>query len=90
MTAEVPLTIDYMGDQLNATPMLEIITDGPYVPLAASGLRELEAQWSDNERKDFQDSPDDAENTRSSEEYINDLEMEFHERALFAKSTRLL
>ncbi|GKA27327.1 hypothetical protein Tco_0713495 [Tanacetum coccineum] len=35
---------------------------------------------------DFQDSPDDEEDTRSSQEYMNDLEMEFHERALLAKS----
>ncbi|GKC00814.1 hypothetical protein Tco_0986950 [Tanacetum coccineum] len=34
----------------------------------------------------FQDSLDDEEDTRSSQEYINDLEMEFHERALLAKS----
>ncbi|GJV53345.1 hypothetical protein Tco_1449086 [Tanacetum coccineum] len=38
--------------------------------------------------QDFQDSPYDEEDTRSSEEYMNDLEMEFHERALLAKSTR--
>ncbi|GJV37693.1 hypothetical protein Tco_1410170 [Tanacetum coccineum] len=31
-------------------------------------------------------SPDDEEDTRSSQEYMNDLEMEFHERALLAKS----
>ncbi|GKA99280.1 hypothetical protein Tco_0827217 [Tanacetum coccineum] len=32
--------------------------------------------------KDFQDSSDDEEDTRSSQEYMNDLEMKFHERAL--------
>ncbi|GJR20895.1 hypothetical protein Tco_0969422 [Tanacetum coccineum] len=37
---------------------------------------------------DFQDSPHDEEDTRSSQEYINDLEMEFQERALLAKSKR--
>ncbi|GKB11232.1 hypothetical protein Tco_0845155 [Tanacetum coccineum] len=37
---------------------------------------------------DFQDSPDDEEETRSSQEYMNDLEMEFHERALLAKAKR--
>nr|GEV71340.1 putative reverse transcriptase domain-containing protein [Tanacetum cinerariifolium] len=37
---------------------------------------------------DFQDSPDDEEDTRSSQEYMNDLEMEFHERALLTKSKR--
>nr|GEU98491.1 hypothetical protein [Tanacetum cinerariifolium] len=35
-------------------------------------------------RKDFQDNPDDEEDTKSSHEYMNDLEMEFHERTLLA------
>nr|GEV95684.1 hypothetical protein [Tanacetum cinerariifolium] len=34
------------------------------------------------------DSPDDEEDTRSSQEYMNDLEMEFNERVLLAKSKR--
>ncbi|GJY95485.1 hypothetical protein Tco_0511846 [Tanacetum coccineum] len=34
----------------------------------------------------IQDSPDDEEDTIGSQEYMNDLEMEFHERALLAKS----
>ncbi|GJR40361.1 hypothetical protein Tco_1216045 [Tanacetum coccineum] len=38
--------------------------------------------------QDFQDSHDDEEDTRSSQEYMNDLEMEFHKRALLAKSKR--
>nr|GEX62604.1 hypothetical protein [Tanacetum cinerariifolium]GEX72963.1 hypothetical protein [Tanacetum cinerariifolium] len=38
--------------------------------------------------KDFQDSLDDEENLRSSQEYMNDLEEECHERALLAKSKR--
>ncbi|GJT59119.1 retrovirus-related pol polyprotein from transposon TNT 1-94, partial [Tanacetum coccineum] len=37
---------------------------------------------------DFQDSPDDEEDTRSCQEYMIDLEMKFHERALLAKSKR--
>ncbi|GJY92486.1 hypothetical protein Tco_0508268 [Tanacetum coccineum] len=37
---------------------------------------------------DFQDSPDDVEDTRSSHEYSNDLEEEYQERALLAKSKR--
>nr|GEW37119.1 hypothetical protein [Tanacetum cinerariifolium] len=36
--------------------------------------------------QDFQDIPDDEENRRSIKEYMNDLEEEFHERALLAKS----
>ncbi|GJU66637.1 hypothetical protein Tco_1252896 [Tanacetum coccineum] len=38
--------------------------------------------------QDFQDSPDDEEDTRSSREYINDLEEEYQARALLAKSKR--
>ncbi|GKA60273.1 hypothetical protein Tco_0759680 [Tanacetum coccineum] len=38
--------------------------------------------------EDFQDSTDDEEDTRSSQEYMNDLEIEFHERTLLAKSKR--
>ncbi|GJR52519.1 hypothetical protein Tco_1403040 [Tanacetum coccineum] len=38
--------------------------------------------------EDFQDSPDDEEDTRSSHEYLNDLEEEYQERALLAKSKR--
>ncbi|GJS20142.1 retrovirus-related pol polyprotein from transposon TNT 1-94 [Tanacetum coccineum] len=36
--------------------------------------------------KDFQDSPDDEEDTRSSHEYLNDLEEEYQARALLVKS----
>nr|GEV24789.1 transposase, mutator type [Tanacetum cinerariifolium] len=38
--------------------------------------------------QEFQDSLDDEEDTRSSQEYLNDLEEEFQERALLAKSKR--
>nr|GEU61893.1 hypothetical protein [Tanacetum cinerariifolium] len=38
--------------------------------------------------EDFQDSPDDEENTRSSHEYLNDVEEEYQARALLAKSKR--
>ncbi|GKB85989.1 hypothetical protein Tco_0958261, partial [Tanacetum coccineum] len=37
---------------------------------------------------DFQDIPDDKEDTRSSHEYLNDLEEEYQARALLAKSKR--
>ncbi|GJT19418.1 hypothetical protein Tco_0878124 [Tanacetum coccineum] len=37
---------------------------------------------------DFQDSPDDEEDTRSSQEYMNDLKEEYQARALLAKSKR--
>nr|GEX95310.1 retrovirus-related Pol polyprotein from transposon TNT 1-94 [Tanacetum cinerariifolium] len=39
--------------------------------------------------EDFQDSPDDKEDTRCSQEYLNDLEKEYKARALLAKSKRL-
>ncbi|GKD42402.1 hypothetical protein Tco_1267047, partial [Tanacetum coccineum] len=35
---------------------------------------------------DFQDSADDEEDTRSSQEYMNDLEEEYQARALLTKS----
>nr|GEX84301.1 retrovirus-related Pol polyprotein from transposon TNT 1-94 [Tanacetum cinerariifolium] len=38
--------------------------------------------------QDFQDNPDDEEDTRSSHEYLNDLEEEFQARVLLAKSKR--
>ncbi|GJR52171.1 hypothetical protein Tco_1402692 [Tanacetum coccineum] len=38
--------------------------------------------------QDFQDSPDDEEDTRSSQEYMDDLEEEYQARALLAKSKR--
>ncbi|GJZ85615.1 retrovirus-related pol polyprotein from transposon TNT 1-94 [Tanacetum coccineum] len=38
--------------------------------------------------QDFQDSPNDKEDTRSSHEYLNDLEEEYQARALLAKSKR--
>nr|GFB26591.1 retrovirus-related Pol polyprotein from transposon TNT 1-94 [Tanacetum cinerariifolium] len=37
---------------------------------------------------DFQDSPDDKKDTRSSHEYLSDLEEEYQVRALLAKSKR--
>ncbi|GJS15108.1 retrovirus-related pol polyprotein from transposon TNT 1-94 [Tanacetum coccineum] len=39
--------------------------------------------------QDFQDSPDDEEDTRRNREYLNDLKEEYQERALLAKSKRL-
>ncbi|GJS83256.1 retrovirus-related pol polyprotein from transposon TNT 1-94 [Tanacetum coccineum] len=38
--------------------------------------------------QDFQDSPNDEEDTRSSYEYLNDLEEKYQARALFSKSKR--
>ncbi|GJT57243.1 hypothetical protein Tco_0992297 [Tanacetum coccineum] len=38
--------------------------------------------------QDFQDSPDDEKDTKSSHEYLNDLDEEYQARALLAKSKR--
>ncbi|GJR45188.1 retrovirus-related pol polyprotein from transposon TNT 1-94 [Tanacetum coccineum] len=104
MAAEVPQTLEYRGSQLNAAPLLvvenftnwkkrfmchiisiepqfkTIIENGPFI-LMTAGQRKPE---------DFQDSPDDEEDTRSSQEYLNDLEEEYQARALLAKSKRIL
>ncbi|GJZ13388.1 retrovirus-related pol polyprotein from transposon TNT 1-94 [Tanacetum coccineum] len=48
----------------------------------------LTAFFSSSIVQDFQDSPDDEEDTRSSQEYLNDLEEEYQARALLAKSKR--
>ncbi|GJT22454.1 retrovirus-related pol polyprotein from transposon TNT 1-94 [Tanacetum coccineum] len=39
---------------------------------------------------DFQENSDDKEDERSSEEYLRDLDIEFHERALLANSKRFI
>ncbi|GJW48668.1 retrovirus-related pol polyprotein from transposon TNT 1-94 [Tanacetum coccineum] len=53
-----------------------------------SELASLFGKLKYEENLDFQDSPDDEEDTRSSHEYINDLEKEYQARALLAKSKR--
>nr|GEY11836.1 retrovirus-related Pol polyprotein from transposon TNT 1-94 [Tanacetum cinerariifolium] len=42
----------------------------------------------ERKERDFQDSPNDEEDTRSSQEYMNDLEEEYQESTLLAKSKR--
>nr|GEV57785.1 retrovirus-related Pol polyprotein from transposon TNT 1-94 [Tanacetum cinerariifolium] len=70
----------------------------------AADQKKPEVQWTTDERNtanldqrlkslimsDFQDNPDDEEDTRSSQEYLNDLEEEYQARALLAKSKRFL
>ncbi|GKA71214.1 retrovirus-related pol polyprotein from transposon TNT 1-94 [Tanacetum coccineum] len=53
-----------------------------------SGTPLLTAFFSTSIVHDFQDSPDDVEDTRSSHEYLSDLEKEYQARALLAKSKR--
>ncbi|GJX86341.1 hypothetical protein Tco_0337115 [Tanacetum coccineum] len=87
MVAEVPQTLEYRGGQLNAAPMLELVKgnlkdNGHVMRERRLGLANQKSHL------DFQDSPDDDEDTRDSQEYLNDLEEEFQERALLAKSKR--
>ncbi|GKD66233.1 hypothetical protein Tco_1308341 [Tanacetum coccineum] len=65
-----------------------IIENGPFIPMIAS-QRKPEGQWTSDERKDFQDSLDDKKDTKSSQEYMDDLEEEYQARALLAKSKRM-
>nr|GEX14309.1 hypothetical protein [Tanacetum cinerariifolium] len=78
-----------------------IIKNGPFIPVTA-GQRKPEGQWTEDERNaanldqrlkslimsDIQDSHNDEENTRSSHEYLNDLEEEYQGRDLLTKSKR--
>ncbi|GKA53096.1 retrovirus-related pol polyprotein from transposon TNT 1-94 [Tanacetum coccineum] len=78
---EVPQTLEYKGGQLNASPVLERKLNVPATPLST-------AFFSTSIVQDSQDSPDDEKDTRSSQEYMNDLEEEYQARALLAKSKR--
>ncbi|GKC18349.1 hypothetical protein Tco_1020499, partial [Tanacetum coccineum] len=57
------------------------IKDGPFQPKTVEGAIKPEAQWTPNERRV---NPDDEVDERTSEEYLRDLDIEFHERALLA------
>ncbi|GJS48074.1 hypothetical protein Tco_0598195 [Tanacetum coccineum] len=76
VTVEVPQTLEYRGGQLNAAPVLEVenFTNWKKRLMCIS--------------LDFQDSPDDEEDTRNSHEYLNDLEEGYQAKALLAKSKR--
>ncbi|GKB68311.1 retrovirus-related pol polyprotein from transposon TNT 1-94, partial [Tanacetum coccineum] len=76
MAAEVPQTLEYSGGQLNVAPMLEVENFTNWKKGFCATLL------------DFHDSPGDEEDTRSNQEYLNDLEEEFHERAMLGKSKR--
>nr|GEW85224.1 retrovirus-related Pol polyprotein from transposon TNT 1-94 [Tanacetum cinerariifolium] len=92
----------FMCHIIGIEPQFEnIIKNGPFVPMTA-GQRKPKNQWSGDEIKaanldqrlkslimsDFQDSPGDEEDTRSSHEYLNDLKEEYQARSLLAKSKR--
>ncbi|GJX58421.1 hypothetical protein Tco_0289811 [Tanacetum coccineum] len=76
MAIEVLQTLEYRGGQLNVVPLLEVenFTNWKKGSCATS--------------LDFQDSLDDEEDTRSSQEYLNDLKEEYQTRALLAKSKK--
>ncbi|GKA10188.1 hypothetical protein Tco_0689621 [Tanacetum coccineum] len=63
-------------DILETFPCVKDVETSSYGTLQCQGVR------------DFQDSPDDEEDTRSSHEYLNDLEEEYQARALLANSKR--
>ncbi|GKA02408.1 hypothetical protein Tco_0675073 [Tanacetum coccineum] len=79
----------FMCHIIGIEPQFEnIIKNGPFVPMTA-GQRKPENQWSGDERKAANlDHLDDDEDTRSSHEFLNDPEEEYHARAFLAKSKR--
>ncbi|GKC40976.1 hypothetical protein Tco_1053360 [Tanacetum coccineum] len=69
---------------------MECIKDGPFKPKTAKSANKLESQWTPDERRvDFQENYNDKADKRTSEEYLRDLDIEFHERALLANSKLL-
>ncbi|GJV72726.1 hypothetical protein Tco_1492721 [Tanacetum coccineum] len=67
---------------------LIIYHEGPY-DVKESRVMDLKLCYNTYKlKKDFQDSPDDEEDTRDNQEYLNYLKEEFQERALLAKSKR--
>ncbi|GJS35224.1 retrovirus-related pol polyprotein from transposon TNT 1-94 [Tanacetum coccineum] len=51
---------------------------------------ESEEERQPNPKKDFQENSDDEVDERSSEEYLRDLDIEFHDRALLSNSKRYI
>ncbi|GJW84837.1 hypothetical protein Tco_0157982 [Tanacetum coccineum] len=94
MAAEVPQTLKYRGGQLNAAPLLEVENFTNWKKRFMCHITGVEPQFKniiDNGPfipMDFQDSLDDEEDARRSQEYMDDLEEEYQARALLAKSKR--
>ncbi|GJY43289.1 hypothetical protein Tco_0431502 [Tanacetum coccineum] len=65
---------------------LVIYHEGPSDVFYKSRVMNLKLCYNTFKFKLFQDSPDDEEDTRISQEYVNDLEEEYQESALLAKS----
>ncbi|GKB17898.1 retrovirus-related pol polyprotein from transposon TNT 1-94, partial [Tanacetum coccineum] len=82
MAAEVPQTLEYRCGQLNASPIPENTNHVKESELASLfGKLKYKENLIDN-------SPDGEKDTRSCQEYLNDLEKEYQERDLLAKSKR--
>nr|GEU85276.1 hypothetical protein [Tanacetum cinerariifolium] len=84
----------FMCHIIGIKPQFEnIISNGSFIPIAG-GQRKPEGQWTVDERKAanldqrLKNSLDDEDDTKSSHEYLNDLEEEYQARALLAKSKR--
>ncbi|GJU96331.1 putative reverse transcriptase domain-containing protein [Tanacetum coccineum] len=77
-----------VGESSTARPTRGRGIDYRFVSTVAFDLLRdaLSAIFGLSELKDFQDSLDDEEDTRSSQEYLNDLEEKYQTRALLAKS----
>ncbi|GJT36615.1 hypothetical protein Tco_0927034 [Tanacetum coccineum] len=88
MAIEVPQTLEYRGGQLLLCLRLKISPIRRKEKSLTTATPLSTAFISTSIVQDFQDSPDDEEDTRSCQEYMIDLEMKFHERALLAKSKR--
>ncbi|GJZ10110.1 hypothetical protein Tco_0544869 [Tanacetum coccineum] len=90
----VPQTLEYKGGQLNAAPVLEVENFTNWKKRFMCHIIGIEPQFENIIKNspfipmDFHDSPDDEEDTKSSQEYMNDLQEEYQARALLAKSKR--
>nr|GEY65459.1 hypothetical protein [Tanacetum cinerariifolium] len=73
------IILAFVTDSINETEKNKSLVSA--TPLSTAFFSSLIVQ-------NFQDSLDDEENTRSSHEYLNDLEEEYQARALLAKSKR--
>ncbi|GJU30880.1 hypothetical protein Tco_1174469 [Tanacetum coccineum] len=85
MVAEVPLTLEYRGDLRK--PEVQWSVDERNAANLDQRLKGL-IMFVLPDDQDSQDSPDDKEVTRSSQEYLTNLNKEYQDKALSAKSKR--
>ncbi|GKD15054.1 hypothetical protein Tco_1199461, partial [Tanacetum coccineum] len=76
-TVEVPQTLEYKGGYIYEIEKNKSLVSA--TPLST-------AFFFASIVRDFQENPDDEEDTRSTHEYLKDLEEEYQARALLAKS----